>query len=199
MKTKFTVVSLIVSGLVGLASSHAQAASETYTIDPHHCFPVFEVNHLGLSTQRGRFDETQGTVTLDTEAKTGSVTLSINTRSLDMGFPEWNEHLTGPAFFNVAKYPSITFTSNKLDFEGNKVVGADGDFTLLGVTHPLHVTVHNFICTEHPMAHKPVCAGDITATFKRSDYGMMTYLPMVGDQINIFVPVEAIKNQVINK
>jgi polyisoprenoid-binding protein YceI len=44
------------------------------------------------------------------------------------------------------------------------------------------------------MAHKPVCAGDITATFKRSDYGMMTYLPMVGDQINIFVPVEAIKN-----
>lgn len=191
---KSALNALVFSAMLAAVSANAQADSVTYTLDPHHTFPVFQVNHLGLSTQRGRFDETQGTVTLDMAAKTGSVNLSINTKSLDMGFPEWNAHLTGPAFFNVDKFPTITFVSHKLDFEGDKVVGADGDFTLLGVTHPLHVTVHDFHCTEHPMAHKPVCAGDVTAEFKRSDYGMMSYIPMVGDEINIMVPVEALKN-----
>lgn len=186
--------SLLMFSLLAAVSASALADSTTYTFDPHHVWPIFEVNHLGLSTQRGRFDETSGTVTLDPAAKTGSVTVTIQTKSLDMGFPEWNEHLSGPAFFNVAKYPVMTFKSDKLEFDGDRVVGADGQFTMLGVTHPLHVTVHNFHCGVHPMMHKPVCAGDITATIKRTDYGMNAYVPMVGDEVNILVPVEAIRN-----
>ncbi len=184
---------LAMGALVAIASQSVMADSVSYTIDPHHCFPVFSVSHLGLSTQRGRFDDTTGHVTLDMAAHKGSVDLIINAQSLDMGFPQWNEHV-GQGFFNNSKFTTITYHSDKLDFEGDKVVGADGTLTLLGVSKPLHVNVANFHCGDHPMAHKPVCAGDVTATVKRSDFGMMAYLPMIGDDVHIAVPVEAIQN-----
>ena len=185
---------LIALSLTGLMSSSAFAAMDTYTIDPHHAFPEFEVSHLGFSTQRGRFDETSGTVQLDRAAKLGGVDLTINTKSLDMGFPLWNTHLSEEGFFDTAKYPTMTYKSSHLIFAGDKVVGADGEFTLLGVTRPLHVTVNNFHCGVNPMNQKPLCAGDISAIIKRSDYGMTKYLPAVGDEVKINVPVEAYKN-----
>jgi polyisoprenoid-binding protein YceI len=169
-------------------------AADSYTFDPNHTFPVFEVNHLGFSTQRGRFNKTAGQVTLDLAAKTGSVILTIDTRSLDMGFAAWNTHVSEDGFFNVEKYPTMTFKSDKLVFEGNKVVAAEGQFTLLGVTKPLTVTVNGFQCATNPMNKKPLCAGDVTATIKRSDFGMTKFLPAVGDDIKIYVPVEAYKN-----
>lgn len=185
--------SLIVLSLSAVMVSSAYAATDSYTIDPHHAFPIFEVSHLGFSTQRGRFDETSGKVTLDFAAKTGSVALTINTKSLDMGFPLWNEHVSD-GFFHPEKFPTMTYKSTKLIFEGDKVVAADGDFTLLGVTKPLRVTVTGFHCGVNPMNKKPLCAGDVSATFKRSDYGMMTYLPAIGDDIKINVPIEAYKD-----
>lgn len=186
--------SLIVLSLSAAMMSSAYAAPESYTIDPHHAFPEFEVNHLGFSTQRGRFDETSGKITLDMVAKKGSVELTINTKSLDMGFPLWNQHLSEEGFFNTEKYPTMTYKSDKLIFKGDKVVAADGDFTLLGVTKPLRVTVTGFHCAVNPMNKKPLCAGDVSATFKRSDYGMTKYLPAVGDDIKINVPIEAYKD-----
>lgn len=185
---------LIALSLTALLSGGAVAATETYTIDPQHTFPIFAVNHLGISTQHGRFDETSGTVQLDRAARTGSVALVINTKSLDMGFPVWNEHLSGDGFFNTAKFPTMTYKSDKLIFDGDKVVGADGEFTLLGVTKPLHVTVTNFHCGTNPMNQKPLCGGNVSAKFKRSDYGMTKFVPLVGDDIEISVPVEAYKN-----
>lgn len=186
--------SLIALSLSAVMISSAYAATDSYTIDPHHAFPVFEVSHLGFSTQRGRFDETSGKVTLDMAAKSGSVDLTINTKSLDMGFPLWNEHLSAEGFFNTEKFSTMTYKSTNLIFSGDKVVAADGDFTLLGVTKPLHVTVTNFHCGINPMNIKRLCAGDISASFKRSDYGMIKYLPVVGDDIKINVPIEAYKD-----
>lgn len=186
--------SLIVLSLSAVLVSSAYAATDSYTVDPNHAFPVFEVNHLGFTTQRGRFDQTSGKITLDLAAKTGSVDLTINTKSLDMGFPLWNEHVSAEGFFNTEKFPTMTYKSTKLIFDGNKVVAADGEFTLLGVTKPLRVTVSGFRCDVNPMNKKPLCAGDVSATFKRSDYGMVKYLPAIGDDIKINVPIEAYKD-----
>lgn len=168
-------------------------AADTYSIDAFHTFPTFEVNHLGFSTQRGRFDKTSGTVMLDTAAKKGSIDLTIEVSSLNMGFAVWNEHMAADGFFNTAKYPTITFKSNKLIFEGDKVVGAEGDFTLLGVTKPVKLTVSNFKCGENPFNKKAMCGADITTTIKRSDFGMTKALPAVGDEIKISSAVEAFK------
>jgi polyisoprenoid-binding protein YceI len=181
---------------VVLASSFAVSAfaADSYTIDPNHTFPVFEVNHLGYSVQHGRFDKTSGTITLDMAAKKGSVDLTIETTSLDMGFPMWNEHLSADGFFNTAKFPTMTFKSDKLIFKGGKVVGANGEFTMLGVTKPLTITVNGFKCGENPMNKKAMCGANISGTIKRSDFGMVKYVPAISDEIKIHVPVEAYKN-----
>ncbi len=169
-------------------------AANTYTIDPNHTWPVFEVNHLGFSTQRGRFDKTSGKVTLDLAAKKGSVDLTIDTRSLDMGFAAWNTHVSEEGFLDVDRFPSMTFKSDNLIFDGDKVVAADGQFTLHGVTKPLRIAVTGFRCGANPINKKELCGGDISATIKRSDFGMTKFLPAIGDEVKISVPVEAYKD-----
>jgi len=169
-------------------------AMDSYTIDPNHTFPIFEVNHYGFSTQRGRFNKSSGKITLDIAAKKGSVDLSIDTTSLDMGFDTWNKYISAEGFFNTEKFPVMSFKSDKLIFEGDKVVAAEGDFTLLGVTRPLRLTVSNFRCGPHPFNKKTMCGADVTATLKRSDFGMTKYLPAVGDEVKISSPIEAAKN-----
>lgn len=168
-------------------------AADNYTVDPNHTWPVFEVNHLGFSTQRGRFNSSSGKITLDTAAKKGSVELVIETASLDMGFDKWDEHMKSDEFFNVKFFPTMRFVSDRLVFDGDKVVAAEGSFTLLGVTKPLTLTVSNFRCAPHPMLKKPACGADITATLKRSEFGMTKFVPAVSDEVKISVPVEAVK------
>lgn len=169
-------------------------ASDNYTIDSRHTWPVFEVNHMGFSTQRGRFNKSSGKIALDLAAKKGSVELVIETASLDMGLDKWDEHMKSDEFFNVAIFPTMRFVSDKLVFDGDKVVAAEGSFTLLGVTKPLTITVSNIRCAMHPMAKKPACGADISATLKRSEFGMAKYVPMVSDEVRISSPVEAIKD-----
>lgn len=179
--------------ITGLLAAPACAA-DNYTIDSRHTFPVFEVNHMGFSTQRGRFNKSSGKITLDTAAKQGSVELTIETGSLDMGIDKWDEHMKSDEFFNAAQFPTMHFVSEKLVFNGDKVVAAEGSFTLLGVTRPLTLNVSNFRCAPHPMAKKPACGADISATLKRSEFGMTKYVPMVSDEVRISSPVEALKD-----
>ena len=184
---------LIAIALATSVTASAYAA-DSYTIDPNHTFPVFEVSHLGYTMQHGRFNKTNGSITLDMAAKSGSVDLVIETTSLDMGFPLWDEHLSADGFFNTAKFPTMTFKSNKLIFKDDKVVAAEGQFTLLGVTKPLTVSVNGFKCGENPMNKKAMCGANIGGTIKRSDFGMTKYVPAVSDEVHIHVPVEAYKN-----
>jgi len=178
-----------------IASLAANAAlADTFTIDPNHTLPVFEVNHLGFSTQRGRFDKTSGTIQLDREKKTGSVDWAIEADSINMGQAKWNEHLKSADFFNMAQFPTIRYHADKLVFKGEVPVAAEGSLTLLGVTKPLRVAIHRFTCGTHPMNQKQLCAADIEGSLKRSEFGMTKYLPGVGDDIKVSVPVEAYKD-----
>jgi len=183
--TAFAVMTALV------APAHA---ADSYTTDSEFTAPVFEITHLGFTTQHGRFNKTSGKVMIDFAAKTGSVDFTIYTESLDMGWGAWSKHLTSEGLFNVKKFPTMTFKSDKLIFDGNKVVAAEGQFTMIGVTKPLRVTVNGFQCGSNPMSMKPMCAGDVTATLKRSDFGLTKYIPAVSDEVKINVPVEAYKN-----
>jgi polyisoprenoid-binding protein YceI len=111
-----------------------------------------------------------------------------------MGSRAWTVHVSGPGLFNIEQYPTMSFKSDKLQFEGGKVISADGQFTLLGVTKPIHLTVNHFSCGANPLNKRAMCAADITGILKRSDYGMTKYIPTVSDEIKINVPVEAYKD-----
>ena len=169
-------------------------AADSYTVDPGHSFPSFEINHLGYSTQRGRFDKNSGKIVLDAAAKSGSVELTVDVASINMVVPALTKHLLSEDFFNVEKFKSMTFKSDKLVFEDDKLVAAEGSFTLLGVTKPLRLTVSHYRCGEHPMNKKAMCGADVSAIIKRSDYGMTKYLPAIGDEVKISASVEAFKN-----
>jgi polyisoprenoid-binding protein YceI len=183
---------LVATAVAGLAVPALGA--ESYTFDAAHTRPAFYVSHLGFSTQHGRFGKAGGRVVLDRAAKKGSVDMTIDTASIDMGTDKWNQHMKSEEFFNVDKFPTMSFKSDRLVFEGDKVVAAEGSFTLLGVTRPLTVHVANFHCGQNPMLKKDECGGDVSAVIKRSDFGMTKFLPAVGDEVKIIVPVEALKD-----
>jgi polyisoprenoid-binding protein YceI len=177
---------LMASLMVGPA-----CAADTYRFDPEYTIPVFEVEHLGFTTQRGRFNKAEGKVVLDLAAHTGQVEFTVFTKSLDMGSRAWTAHVSAEGLFDVEKYPTLSFKSDKLSFDGDKVVAAEGQLTLVGVTRPVTVAVTRFACGSHPVSKRAMCAGDIAATLKRSEFGMNKYIPTVSDEIKISVPVEA--------
>ena len=189
---KTTRLTLIAAAFATISSA-AFAAPETYTIDSSHTFPRFSYSHFGYSKQLSKFDKTTGTIVIDREAKTGSVDVTIDTKSVDTGYPLFNEHIQGEDFLDTAKYPSATFTSNKVKFDGDKVTSIDGTLTLKGISKPVTLTVTSFLCKPHPMVKKDACGADATTTVKRTDFNMGKYVPYVGDDVTITIPVEAIK------
>jgi len=172
----------------------AVAAPESFTVDPRHTFPSFEVSHLGFSTQRGRFNASSGKIVLDRAAQKGSIDVVIDTRSVDTGLEKLEEHLRGEDFFNVAKFPAMTFKSSTLKFSGDVPVAAEGELTLLGVTKPVTLAITAFKCGQHPIAKKEACGADATTTIRRSDFGMSYALPAVGDEVKLVINVEAFKD-----
>ena len=170
-------------------------AADSYTMDSTHCVPVFEFSHLGMTTQTGRFDTVSGKITLDFAARTGSVDYEIETDSLNMGFGTESPTSPGYRLFQIAKFPTIVFKSDTLFFDDhNNVVAALGKLTLLGVTKPVAVWVGRFKCGANAMNRKTMCAGNITATVKRSEFGMLRFIPAISDEIKVRVPVEAYKD-----
>lgn len=186
---KCFVISLVSSTLVASAF-----AADSYMIDPESSTANFYIERLGFSSQSGSFKKTRGKVTLDVPAKKGSVDFTIDTASIDMGSPAWTSHLSDEGLFNVRQYPTMHFKSDKLVFDGKKVVAAEGQFTMLGVTKPIRVTVNNFQCGVSSIDKRQVCSGNISANLKRSDFGLTKYIPAVSDEVSIGVPVDAYKN-----
>jgi polyisoprenoid-binding protein YceI len=174
-----------------LAPGLALAAPLTYTIDAGHTHPGFAISHFGFSTFRGRFDKTAGTLTLDLDKKSGSADVSIDVASISTGVAKLDEHLKSPEFFDVAKYPAITFKARELKFDGDKLASASGDLTIHGVTKPVTLQAKNFKCGAHPMKKVPACGADLTGTIKRSEFGVSTYSPNVGEDVALEIQVEA--------
>ncbi|GGP20604.1 YceI family protein [Silvimonas iriomotensis] len=185
MKLKLAAIAL------ACVASAAFAAPQTLELDSSHTQPYFEIGHFGYSNQMGRFEKATGTVVVDLEKKTGSLDVSIDTNSLSTGWAARDKHLKTADFFNVEKFPAMTFKSTDFKFDGDKLVAVNGNFTLLGVTKPLTLNISNFHCGDHPMMKKFWCGAEATATIKRSDFGMTTFVPAVSDEVKLTIPVEA--------
>jgi polyisoprenoid-binding protein YceI len=159
--------------LLALAVTSATAASTTYNIDPDHTHPSFEVDHFGgLSTWRGTFKKSSGSVTIDTEAKTGTVDVVIDTATVDFAHDKLNEHASSPEMLDAAKYPTAEYKGKFVDFANGAPKSVAGVLTLHGITKPVALTVSSFKCIEHPMLEKQVCGADASGSFNRADFGV---------------------------
>jgi polyisoprenoid-binding protein YceI len=178
-----------------LAASAASAfAADTYTIEPNHTYPSFEADHMGISTLRGKFTKSSGTIVLDRAAKTGTVDITIDASTIDFGHEKLNNHAKSPDMFDVAKFPTATYKGKSIKFNGDTPVAVDGELTLHGVTKPLTLTINKFKCIEHPMFKKEACGADASAEFKRSDFGINYGMPRFAPDVKLAIQVEAIKN-----
>lgn len=178
-----------------VAAAAANAAPATYDIDPAHTYPAFEADHMGgLSIWRGKFNTTSGKVVLDTVAKTGEVTVNVDTASIDFGNDKMNEHARGPDMFDVAKFPTATFKGKFSKWNGASPTEVEGELTLKGVTKPQKLTINSFLCKANPMSKKETCGADAVATFQRDafnlDYGKNFGFKM---DTKILISIEAVK------
>lgn len=187
MKRNILVFSLM------LISGSVLAAPETFVIDTNHTKPRFSYNHFGYSTQMSRFDKTSGKILIDKASKQGSMNVTIDTTSVNTGYALFNEHIQGEDFFDTAKYPTATFTSNKLNFKGDKISSIDGTLTIKGISKPVTLAVTSFMCMPHPMLKKDACGANATVVVKRSDFNMGKHVPYVSDEVTIDIPVESVK------
>jgi polyisoprenoid-binding protein YceI len=176
------------------AAAPALAAPETYVVDGSHTFPRFSYSHLGFSTQLSRFNKTTGKVVFDKTAKTGSVDIEIDAKSVDTGSTLFNEHIQGEDFLDTAKFPTATFKSTKVLFKGDKPAKIQGELTIKGVTKPVVLTVTSFQAMPHPMQKKDAIGANATTTIKRSEFNAGKYAPHVGDEVRIDIAIEAIKD-----
>jgi polyisoprenoid-binding protein YceI len=179
--------------LVATLSTATLAAPATYVIDGTHTLPRFSYSHFGYSNQLSRFNKASGKIVLDRKAKTGSVDVTIDTTSVDTGSALFDEHIRGADFLDTAKYPKISFTSDKLKFDGENLVSVDGTLSIKGISKPVTLTVTSFQCMPHPMLKKEACGANATTVVKRTEFNMGKYAPHVGDEVTITIPVEAVK------
>lgn len=175
------------------AAAPAMAAPETYVLDGSHTYPRFSYSHFGYSTQVSRFDKTSGKIVFDKAAKTGSVDIVIDMKSVNTGFQTFNEHIQGEDFLDTGKFPTATFKSTKVVFEGDKPATVEGNLTIKGVTKPVTLKLTSFQAMPHPMMKKDAIGANASVMIKRSEFNAGKYAPYVGDDVTIDIAVEAIK------
>ncbi len=171
----------------------AFAAPETYVVEGTHTYPSFSYTHFGYSTQQSKFDKTTGKITIDRAAKTGSLDVSIDAKSVNTGYDVFNGHLKGDGYFDVEKFPTITFKSNTFKFDGDKPSSITGDLTIKGITKPVTLAVTSFNCAPHPFAKKEACGANANTKIKRSEFNAGKNAPAVSDEVTLNIVVEAIK------
>lgn len=184
----------VAAALAATVALPAQAADK-YKFDTVHSQVIFFVSHLGFSMSEGEFLEFDGGFSFDSDnwAKS-SVDVTIKTDSISLDDKKWDDHMKNEDFFNVEKYPTMTFKSTRVESKDGKTGTITGDLTLLGVTKPVTLDVTFNKAGAHPFNPKKQLIGfSASGTLKRSEFGMKYALPAVGDEVEIRIEVEAEK------
>ncbi|WP_084154229.1 YceI family protein [Citrifermentans bremense] len=184
---------------VFLVTVPAFAIASTWNIDPEHSSAQFKVRHLMVSHVKGGFGKVSGVVTVDDKDILKShVAASIDTASLDSGVAKRDAHLKSADFLDVEKYPTMTFTSTKIDKKGDGKLRMTGNLTLHGVTRPVVLEV------DGPSAEVKDPMGNIrrgasaTTKISRKEFGVVWNKALeaggvaVGDDVDISIEVEMI-------
>jgi polyisoprenoid-binding protein YceI len=186
---RFLAKLLILPTLFFSFSLTAEAA-ETYALDPTHSYVLWHISHFGFSNPSGKW-MVNGTLILDEKKLQDSkLNVTIQVANVDTGIAKLDEHLRSKDFFDVAQFPTATFVSDKIDVSG-KTAKVHGILTVHGVSKPVTLDVTLNKLGMSPVSNKKTAGFTASTKLKRSDYGMVTYLPGLGDEVNINIEAEA--------
>ncbi len=204
MKTAVVLAAILAAAPLG-ATAIAQATTPaaempagTYALDLSHGSLIFKVNHFGLSNYTARFERFDAKIEFDPKnIEKSKVTASVDPTSIHTAFPnpdkiDFDKELsTGEKWFNAGKFPAITFVSTKIEVTGENQGRMTGNLTMLGVTKPVELDVtFNGAYAKHPMAGFPEMGFSAIGTLKRSDWGLNTFVPAIGDDVQVFIEGE---------
>jgi polyisoprenoid-binding protein YceI len=197
MKTSIARIALII---VLIMAAPFAAFADTWQIDPAHTNVEFTVRHMMISNVSGQFEKTSGTITTDGGNPTSAlIDATIDASSINTRVAKRDGHLKSPDFLDVAKYPTITFKSKKVEAAGAGKWKVTGDLTLHGVTKEVVLDVDGPTPPiKDPMGNMRAGAS-ATTTISRKDFGLTWNKTMesggviVGDEVKISIDVEAVK------
>jgi polyisoprenoid-binding protein YceI len=191
---KNTTKALLISSALAITTMASAALPSQWQLDDSHTRVGFSVNHLGFSTTMGRFNDVQGTVNYDikTPNKT-NMNFTIATDSIDTNWDARDKHLKTDEFFNVAKYPTMTFKSTKISFINPQQAKITGDFTMLGQTKPLTLDVTLNKIANSPLTKEPVIGFRATGNIDRAAYGMTAYAAGITTNVPIQIDGELVQ------
>jgi polyisoprenoid-binding protein YceI len=182
-----------------LATLPVLAHADTWNIDPAHTNVEFSVRHMMISNVKGQFQKTSGTITTNgSDPASATIDATIDASSVDTRVERRDMHLKSPDFLDVAKYPTITFKSTKVEAAGPNKWKVTGDLTLHGVTKPVVLDVESSGAPVNVMGNTRAGAS-ATTQIKRSDFGLSWNKAleaggvMVGDEVAITIDLEAVK------
>jgi polyisoprenoid-binding protein YceI len=201
MLKKLLITSLFVfSSSVAMAQMTpvAEMPSGKYALDKNHASVTWKVSHLGLSNYTARFTKVDAALEFDTKDPTKSkLVATVNPSSIRTDFPDAaqkdfdKELSTGKEWFNAVQFPEIKFESTKVEKTGENIGKVHGNLTMLGVTKPLVLDVKfNGAYIKKPFADVPGLGFSATTKVKRSEWGFSTYVPNIGDDVEVLIEVE---------
>jgi polyisoprenoid-binding protein YceI len=178
-----------------LVLTAAPLYATTYTLEPDYTQGVFRWNHLGFSNPAAQVSQGQGTLEFDPASPTrASVNVTIPLSSLHTGVPALDEHLRSEDFFEVAKFPTATFRSTKVEpAAGKDRLKVTGELNLHGVTRPVTLDVIVLKVGSNPRTDLPTVGFEATTTLKRSDFGLGAYVPQVSDEIKLQISSQGVE------
>jgi len=190
---KLAALFVLAFGLAGFTPA-ADAVPERYAFDTAHTNILFFISHLGFSKMQGEFKSFDGGFEFDpNNVGASSASVTIQTASVDMDHDKLNEHLRAPDFFDVAKHPTMTFVSTKVEKTGDNTGRITGNLTMLGVTKPVTLDVTFNKAGKHPIYGGWYAGFSARGVVKRSEYGMTYGIPGLGDEIEVVLEVEGVR------
>jgi polyisoprenoid-binding protein YceI len=162
-----------------------------YTIDPAHTNVLFSLSHMGFSHYYGRFDKISGGLNFDPKApEKSTLNVTVDVASIDTNNAKLEGELKGAQWFDAAKFPTATFTSVSIEKTSATTGKLTGNLTLHGVTKPVVLDVTLNGAGQNVMMAVPELGFSATGTIKRSDFGISSYVPMVGDDVTLTIESE---------
>jgi polyisoprenoid-binding protein YceI len=186
--------------LAAAALAAAPAAAAEFTIDGAHSGAHFSVRHMMVSNVKGDFAGVTGKVVWSGDPKTASVEATIDASTIDTGVDKRDEHLRSADFFDVAKYPTITFKSKTVEAAGAGRLKVKGDLTMHGVTKEVVLDVEGPTAEFKNPWGKTVIGASGSTTLKRTDFGLTwnkaleTGGVLVGEDVTVSIELELVKS-----
>jgi polyisoprenoid-binding protein YceI len=197
---KRILTAAVLAAAVVLPAAQPARAADAYKIDKGHSEVSFQVRHL-VTNVRGRFNDFEGNVALDpANLEKSSVDFQIKAASIDTGVADRDKHLRTAEFFDVEKYPEITFKSKSIKSTGKNTYDVTGDFTMHGVTKQVTLPV-TFLGTAKDPWGGARAGFETGTTLDRKDYGIVWNKTidaggaLLGDDVKVAINLEAVKDQ----